>query len=65
MSQLKLSYPMCFVFNKVLMCILLNVYSNSPYVSKAFGSASAKSSKWNESADEMDLGGIMNSLDAL
>lgn len=38
-----------------------------PYVSEAFGSASAsaKYSKWNESADDTNLGGIMNSLDVL
>lgn len=38
-----------------------------PYVSEAFGSASAsaKYSKWNESADDTNLGGIMNSLDIL
>lgn len=66
MNRLKLSYPICFVFNKLLTCLLLSVCSNfSPYVSEAFGSTSAKYSKWNESADDTNLGGIINSLDVL
>lgn len=39
--------------------------SPPPNVSEAFGSASAKYSKWNESADDINLGGTMNSLDVL
>lgn len=34
----------------------------SPYVSEAFGNESAKYSKWNETADDKNLGEIINSL---
>lgn len=34
----------------------------SPYVSEAFGNERTKYSKWNETADEKNLGEIINSL---
>lgn len=37
----------------------------SPYVSKTFGNESVKYSKWNESADDTNSGGIINRLDVL